>query len=102
MISQEVIVWLVFLYCHISVLPAKAQNTPFLAGSRQTLNCSHSGNVNWTKNGIPLVTNDSRVTVNNTIQNISMLTFNPLRTSDGALYRCVQDGSAMELNVTSK
>ena len=65
----------------------------------------------WTKNGSPVDTSNSRVTVTMTQSN-STLTINPLYTSDGGQYQCigtiVNNGATInitdeiDLNVTSE
>ena len=90
--------------------------TPLLAGTSRSLSCSistpvTSANFTWMKNGSPVNTSDSRITVNSTA-NTSTLQFNPLRTSDGGQYQCVTTVTSggnsvnltdeLDLNVTSK
>ena len=88
-----------------------------LAGTTRSLVCSYNTtglttNVSWTNNDVAVDTSDSRVTVNTVAESNSTLTFNPLSTSDGAMYECtvmIANGnlssstfSAMiNLNVTS-
>ena len=65
----------------------------------------------WTRNGSPVDTSNSRVTVTMTQSN-STLTINPLHTSDGGQYQCfgtiVNNGNninitdEIDLNVTSE
>ena len=92
------------------------QEIPLLAGTLGSLSCFvgsplSSDSFAWTKNGSPVNTSDSRITVNST-SNTSILQFNPLHTSDGGQYQCVvtvmSGGNSvnltdeLDLNVTSK
>ena len=95
---------------------ADSMGSPLIAGTNRSLLCSvDSSNVTftaWLKNGSPINTSDSRVTVNSTSQSTSTLTINPLRTSDGGQYQCmgtvVSNGTTInitdeiDLNVTSE
>ena len=86
---------------------------PLLAGTSRSLVCSVpsglSVTLNWMRNGSPVNTSDSRVTVNTT-SSTSTLMFSPLRTSDGGHYQCVlavtgavtNSSNMIELNVTSE
>ena len=65
----------------------------------------------WMRNGSPVNTSDSRVTVISTSSN-STLTISPLRTSDGGQYQCIgivmingiptNVTNEIDLNVTSE
>ena len=85
------------------------------AGATSTLLCLLEFNAasvmfTWTRNGSPVDTSNSRVTVTMTQSN-STLTINPLHTSDGGQYQCigtiVNNGTTfnipdeIDLNVTS-
>ena len=86
------------------------------AGTNQSLLCSVDSstlpvNFSWLRNGSPVNTSDSRVTVSTT-SSTSTLMFSPLRTSDGGQYQCigtvVSNGTTInitdeiDLNVTSE
>ena len=91
--------------------------SPVLAGTTQSITCSvvpstlQASFFVWMRNGSPVNTSDSRVTVNSTSSN-STLTISPLRTSDGGQYQCM--GTVMingtltnftdeiDLNITSE
>ena len=89
--------------------------SPLIAGTNRSLLCSVDSvpvTIAWLKNGSPVYTSDSRVTVIMTSQNSSSLMFSPLRTSDGGHYQCmgtvVSNGATInitdeiDLNMTSE
>ena len=97
----------------VSVLVDK-MGSPLIAGTNRSLVCSVDSNVTsieWMRNGSPVNISDGRVTVTTT-SSTSILTTNPLRTSDGGQYQCmgtvVSNGTAInitdeiDLNVTSE
>ena len=62
--------------------------SPLIAGTNRSLLCVFNSsavpvNITWMKNGSPVNTSDSRVTVNSISQSTSTLMFSPLHTSDG-------------------
>ena len=91
--------------------------SPVLAGTTRSITCSVVPSTVlasffvWMRNGSPVNTSDSRVTVISTSSN-STLTISPLGTSDGGQYQCM--GTVMingiptnvtddlDLNVTSE
>ena len=89
--------------------------SPLIAETNRSLLCcvdSVPETIAWLKNGSPVNTSDSRVTVIMTSQNSSSLMFSPLHTSDGGQYQCmgtvVSNGTTInitdeiDLNVTSE
>ena len=66
------------------------------AGQTHTLNCTvvkiggliNSPIVSWTTGGVPVGSGVSVVTTTGQLSTTSVLTFNPLRTSDGGNYMC--------------
>ena len=98
----------------VSVLVDK-MGSPLIAGTNRSLVCSvDSSNVTsieWMRNGSPVNISDGRVTVTTT-SSTSILTTNPLHTSDGGQYQCmgtvVSNGTTInitdeiDLNVTSE
>ena len=68
---------------------------PLIAGATSSLLCLVESNtgpvtITWTRNGSLVDTSNSRVTVTMTQSN-SALTINPLHTSDGGQYQCMQE-----------
>ena len=88
--------------------------SPLIAGTNRSLLCSVDSislSIAWLKNGSPVNTSESRVTVTMPSQSTSTLTINPLRTSDGGQYcmgTVVSNGNTInitdeiDLNVTSE
>ena len=87
-----------------------------IAGATSSLLCLVEFNtapvtITWTRNGSPVDTSNSKVTVT-MAQSNSTLTINPLHTSDGGQYQCigtiVNNGTnfnitdEVDLNVTSE
>ena len=65
--------------------------SPLIAGTSRSLLCFLDSSVTftaWMRNGSPVNTSDSRVTVTMTSSN-STLTISPLCTSDGGQYQCM-------------
>ena len=92
-----------------------SMGSPLIAGTNRSLLCSVDSvpvTIAWLKNGSPVNASDKRVTVTMTSQNTSILTINPLHTSDGGQYQCmgtvVSNGTTInitdeiDLNVTSE
>ena len=88
-----------------------SMETPLVAGTTQRIVCRlpdpmFAVSYTWLKNGVPVI-NSTRV-VKTTTQNMSVLEFNPLYTSDGGQYQCIVSMGRMEselfinLNVTSE
>ena len=83
--------------------------SPDLAGTTRSLKCSvvpstlQASFFVWMRNGSPVNTSDSRVTVISTSSD-STLTISPLRTSDGGQYQCMGTVmiNGMSTNVTDE
>ena len=88
-----------------------SMETSLIAGTTQRIVCRlpdpmFAVSYTWLKNGVPVI-NSTRV-VKTTTQNMSVLEFNPLYTSDGGQYQCNVSTRRMEselfitLNVASE
>ena len=111
--------YMLVFHLFLPILPADpivsliSPGTPLIAGTNQSLLCSVNSSpvpviFSWMRNGIPVNTSDSRVTVNNISQSTSTLMFSPLYTSDGAQYQCIVITSTnnitdeIDINVTGE
>ena len=82
---------------------------PIFAGTTRFITCFvapstvQASDFAWMRNGSPVDTSDSRVTIATTSTN-STLTINPLRTSDGGQYQCIRTvvGNGTAINITGE